>query len=77
MTRSVWKMPFSSSKIFKTLFFLKKNSPILLKSSNYIIFPSFVGHTFSVYNGKNYVLLFVNNNMVGFKFKDFFITKKK
>jgi len=75
MTRSVWKMPMSKSKIFKALFFLNKHNTLLLWSSNYVIFPSFIGYTFNVYNGKNYVSLFINENMVGFK--DFLVTKKR
>lgn len=76
MTRSVWKMPLSNNKIFKLLYCSKKNQAIALCCPNSVIFPSFVGCTFSVYNGKNYINLFINENMVGFHFKDFMITKK-
>jgi len=77
MTRSLWKMPLSNIKIFKTLYCSKKNQSIVVWYSDSLIFPSFVGFTFSVYNGKNYVNLFINDNMVGFRFKDFIITKKR
>jgi small subunit ribosomal protein S19 len=77
MPRSVWKIPFSNSKVFKLLYFLKKNQTMFLRSRSSIIFPLFVGNTFLVYNGKSFVHLFVNENMIGFKFGDFIITKKR
>ena len=77
MPRSIWKTPFSNSKIFKTLYNSKKNQVVVLWYSDSLIFPSFVGCTFSVYNGKNYVSLFISENMVGYHFKNFITTKKR
>lgn len=77
MVRSIWKMPPSNSKIFKALYLSKKNHAVFLWHSSSIIFPSFVGYTFSVYNGKTYTSLLVTENMIGSKFKDFILTKKR
>ena len=41
-----------------------------------MIFPSFVGFNFEVYNGKQFILLNVKENMIGAKFGEFISTKK-
>jgi small subunit ribosomal protein S19 len=48
---------------------------ILLVSRNSQIIPKFLGLTFNVYNGKNYVELIVTENMIGHKFGEFSFTR--
>jgi len=78
MPRSIWKKPFSDSLLFKNIY-LNNNSqkPIIIWSRNSVIFPSFIGSTFSIYNGKKFVSLQIYESMVGFKFGDFIATRKK
>lgn len=39
------------------------------------IIPEFVGHTFLVHNGKNFLRTFVTENMVGHKLGEFALTR--
>lgn len=80
MSRSMWKKPYSKKFIFKSLFINKsnkKNDAIFIRSRNSIIFPSFIGSTFYVYNGKKFVSLRISDNMIGYKFGEFIITRKR
>jgi small subunit ribosomal protein S19 len=43
--------------------------------STYIL-PSFVGQTFSIYNGKEFKNLFIQKNMVGCRLGEFSLTRK-
>lgn len=52
----------------KTLFIIKKKNDIIL---DYM-----VGLYFLVYNGNNFSLLFIKENMVGYRIGEFIITKK-
>ena len=40
------------------------------------IFPSFVEHTFAVYNGKEFIPVYVTEDMVGHKLGEFAPTRK-
>jgi small subunit ribosomal protein S19 len=40
------------------------------------IYPSFVGHTFAVYNGKEHITVYVTEDMVGHKLGEFAPTRK-
>ena len=39
------------------------------------ITPDFVGHTIAVHNGKNFIPVFITENMVGHKFGEFAPTR--
>ena len=54
---------------------LKTKTPIKTWSRRSTITPDFVGLTFSVHNGKMFVLVFVTENMVGHKLGEFSITR--
>ena len=78
MPRSIWKKPFSQSIIFKNVYSNKNlQKPIILFSRNYVIFPVFIGATFSIYNGRKFVNIQIHETMVGSKFGDFVFTRKK
>ena len=78
--RSVWKGPFIDEKVLREVDKLqqsnKKKNPIKIVSKASVIFPSFIGLTFSDFNGKKFSNLIVNENMVGHKFGEFVVTKK-
>jgi len=78
--RSVWKGPFIDNNILDEIYKLyksdKRKVPIKIVSKNSVIFPSFVGLTFFISNGKKFSTLTINENMVGHKFGEFVVTKK-
>jgi len=78
--RSVWKGPFIDNRVLNEIYELhkanKKKAPIKIMTKNSVIFPSFVGLTFFISNGKKFLTLTVNENMVGHKFGEFIVTKK-
>lgn len=79
MTRSSWKGPFIDNSLLKKIYKQKnQNTPNLIKiwSKSCVIFPSFVGFTFEVYNGKQFTLINVKEYMVGSKFGEFVFTRK-
>jgi small subunit ribosomal protein S19 len=78
MTRSVWKGPFVD------LYLLKKaevatdtnqKTPIKTWSRRSTILPQFIGLTFSVYNGKKFIPVYVTEEMVGHKLGEFAPTR--
>ncbi len=50
--------------------------PITTWSRRSTITPDFVGQTFSVHNGKNFVAVYVTENMVGHKLGEFAATRQ-
>lgn len=81
MSRSIWKYPYAKTLVFKELYNrIKSNTkikPIIIKSRSFVIYPMFVGYIFSVYSGKKFTNILVNENMVGHKFGEFVFTRKK
>ena len=51
------------------------NRPIKIWSRRSMILPMMVGKTFGVHNGKDFVPVYVTENMVGHKFGEFSITR--
>jgi small subunit ribosomal protein S19 len=70
MTRSIHKGPFSE-------ILLKKNHNRKLWSRRSIILPENIGEQFYIHNGKNFVPLRISEEMVGHKFGEFALTRKK
>jgi len=52
-----------------------QKKPIKTWSRRSMILPDFVGHTFSVHNGKTFMNVFVTENMVGHKLGEFALTR--
>lgn len=71
MSRSKYKGPF-----FKVNF-LKKQQWIKITNKNLTILPEYNNHSVSVYNGKIFINLIINDKMIGFKFGEFINTRKK
>ena len=79
MARSLKKGPFVDEKLMKKVEALNaanKKEIIKTWSRRSTIFPSFVGHTFAVYNGKEHISVYVTEDMVGHKLGEFSPTRK-
>lgn len=78
MARSLKKGPFADDHLLKKVDALNKaNKKEIVKtwSRRSTIFPSFVGHTFAVYNGKEHITVYVTEDMVGHKLGEFSPTR--
>jgi small subunit ribosomal protein S19 len=78
MSRSLKKGIFISFKLLKKVDVLnetKKKQVIKTWSRASTITPEFVGHTVAVHNGKNFIPVYVTENMVGHKFGEFSPTR--
>ncbi len=78
MARSIKKGPFVEAKLLKKVEAMEnatRKQAIRTWSRRSVILPEFVGHTFSVHNGKEFVTVFVTENMVGHKLGEFSPTR--
>ena len=78
MSRSVWKGPFVDMTLIKKADKVAgsgRKEVIKTWSRRSTILPQFVGLTFGVYNGKKFVPVSVNENMVGHKLGEFSPTR--
>lgn len=78
MSRSSTKGPFVDPKLLKKVAQLEESGqkkPIKTWARESDIPPEFVGHTFAVHNGKQFIPVFVTENMVGHKLGEFSPTK--
>jgi small subunit ribosomal protein S19 len=78
MSRSSKKGPFIDPKLLRKVLAQKASgdkSAIKTWSRQCIISPDFVGHTFSIHQGKNFVEVFINESMVGHKLGEFAPTR--
>ena len=78
MARSIKKGPFVDSHLQKKVEDMQRQkSKKVLKtwSRRSTIIPTMVGLTFAVHNGKKFVPVFVNENMVGHKLGEFSPTR--
>ena len=79
MSRSLKKGPYCSSKLLAKVEKLNdsgKKEVVKTWSRRSTIFPSFVGHTFAVHNGKEYIPVYVTEDMVDHKLGEFALTRK-
>lgn len=78
MPRSIKKGPFVDEKLYQKVEKMNaggKKQVIKTWSRKSMILPEFVGHTFSVHNGKVFINVFVTENMVGHKLGEFAQTR--
>ncbi len=78
MARSLKKGPFVDAKLLKKVERMNasgRKQPIKTWARASMIAPEFVGHTFSVHNGKIFVSVFVSENMVGHRLGEFAPTR--
>ena len=79
MARSSKKLPFIDSHLMKMVNNLNesgKNEVIKTWSRRSTIYPDFIGHTFAVHNGKEFIPVYVTEDMVGHKLGEFALTRK-
>ena len=78
MPRSLKKGPYIDSKLLKRIEELNrtgKKKVIRTWARNSTIPPEFVGSTISVHNGKQFIPVFITENMVGHKLGEFAPTR--
>ena len=78
MPRSLKKGPFVLRSLLKkdqTNLDSNKKSVIKTWSRSSMIIPDFVGQTIAVYNGKQFVPVYITENMVGHKLGEFSPTR--
>jgi len=78
MSRSIRKGPYVDVKLMRKVLKQKnegKNEPIKTWRRSCTIVPEFVGSTFMVHNGKNFIRTYVTENMVGHKLGEFSLTR--
>ena len=79
MARSLKKGPFVDDSLFKKVVAMnKENKKTVIKtwSRRSTIFPDFVGHTIAVHNGKDFIPVYITEEMVGHKLGEFALTRK-
>ncbi|MGF1573433.1 MAG: 30S ribosomal protein S19 [Sumerlaeia bacterium] len=80
MPRSLRKPPFVDDALLEKVEAInesgsKKRQVIKTWSRASMIIPDFVGHTIAVHNGKGFIPVFINENMVGHKLGEFSPTR--
>lgn len=78
MSRSVWKGPFVDGYLLKKADKARESGRkdvIKIWSRRSTILPQFVGLTFGVYNGRKFIPVLVNEDMIGHKFGEFSPTR--
>lgn len=78
MGRSLKKGPFIDQKLLKKITEMNRGGPkkvIKTWARRSTISPEFVGHTVAIHNGKQFIPVYVNENMVGHKLGEFAATR--
>ena len=79
MARSIRKGPYVFERLLKKVQKLNetgKKEVIKTWSRRSTIYPDFIGHTFNVHNGKDFIPVYVTEDMVGHKLGEFALTRK-
>lgn len=79
MARSLRKGPYIHPSLFKTVqkhMAGQAKGVITTKSRNSTVLPIMEGLTFDIHNGKEYVRVFIINEMIGHKLGEFAPTRK-
>ena len=79
MARSLKKGPFIDKHLFNKVIKANetgKKEVIKTWSRRSTIYPAFIGHTFAVHNGKEFIPVYVTEDMVGHKLGEFALTRK-
>jgi small subunit ribosomal protein S19 len=78
MARSVKKGPYVDIKLFKKIEEMNSSNAkkaIKTWSRRSTIFPEMIGHTLMVHNGKNFIPVYITENMIGHKLGEFAPTR--
>ena len=79
MARSLKKGPYVFDRLLSKIQKLNetgKKEVIKTYSRRSTIFPDFVGHTIAVHNGKEFIPVYITEDMVGHKLGEFALTRK-
>lgn len=79
MVRSLKKGPFADEYLLKKVEKMDesgKKEVIKTWSRRSTIFPSFSGHTFAIHNGRDFIPVYITDDMVGHKLGEFAMTRK-
>ena len=79
MSRSLKKGPYTFKRLLKRVQTLNesgKKEVLKTWSRRSTIYPEFVGHTFAVHNGREFIPVYVTEDMVGHKLGEFALTRK-
>ncbi len=79
MARSLKKGPYVEESLLKKVQNLnKENKKTVIKtwSRRSTIYPDFVGHTVAIHNGKEFIPVYITEEMVGHKLGEFSQTRK-
>ena len=84
MSRSMWKGPYLDPSLWKKIYrnlketktYPKRNS-LKIWSRRSIILPYFVGKNVEIHQGKHFIKLLITEDMIGHKFGEFALTRKK
>ena len=79
MARSAKKKPYVFERLLAKVEKLNetgKKEVIKTWSRRSTIYPDFIGHTFAVHNGKEFIPVYVTEDMVGHKLGEFALTRK-
>jgi small subunit ribosomal protein S19 len=78
MARSLKKGPYADPKLLKKIDEMnarREKKIIKTWSRRSTIFPSMIGHTLAVHDGRKHVPVFITENMVGHKLGEFVLTR--
>ena len=79
MARSLKKGPYVFGRLLKKIQEQNKNNKkevIKTWSRRSTIYPDFVGHTIAVHNGKEFIPVYITEDMVGHTLGEFALTRK-
>jgi len=78
MSRSIKKGPYIDPRVLKKLEGLTVGDKKVIKtwSRSCVISPEMIGFTFGVHNGKEFINVYVTENMVGHRLGEFSPTRK-
>ena len=79
MARSLKKGPYVFDRLLKKVQELNnsgKKEVIKTWSRRSTIFPDFIGHTIAVHTGKEFIPVYITEDMVGHKLGEFALTRK-
>ena len=78
MARSLKKGPYIDERLLEKILSIRKDEKKIIKTwaRHSTISPEMVGHTLGVHNGKDFVPVFVSEDMVGHKLGEFSATTK-
>ncbi|MBQ0104934.1 MAG: 30S ribosomal protein S19 [Armatimonadetes bacterium] len=78
MARSLKKGPYADPKLLKKIDDMNASGDkkvIQTWSRRSTIFPSMLGHTIAVHDGRKFIPIFIQENMVGHKLGEFALTR--